>query len=138
MFVYVRSILSLTIIIDELEKVMIDTDFIDNLKKSINAFCIFYSSQEDSKGEDALEFKNAFICYLRLICILTYDYKACMLLMNSDLEKEKETEEEEGNRFFITALCTFMKKTWDDSVAVLLFSHIMRNLSSYRSLFFSY
>lgn len=116
---------------------MIDTKFIDNLKKSVYAFYLWFSSQEDSKGEDALEFKNAFICYIRLICILTYDFKACMLLMSDDLEKEKETEEEEeeGNKYFLTVLCTFMKKMWNDSIAILLFSHILRNLSSYRLLF---
>lgn len=115
---------------------MIDTKFIYNLKKSVNAFYLWFSSQEDSKGEDALEFKSAFICYLRLICILTYDFKACMLLMSEDLEKEKETEEDDGNKLFLTVLCTFMKKMWNDPIAILLFSHILRNLSSYRLLFY--
>ena len=127
-----------------MEGLLLELNFAENIRLILDNFFLYCYNNENVPEEDALEFKSAFIHFLRLICIMTYDPHVCRILTNDDINAcqavsrsmkndddvdNEEERQQESSRYLTCKLCNYVEHMRDDPVICLLFSHIFRNLT---------
>ena len=120
---------------------LLELNFAENIRLILDNLFLYCYNNENVPVEDALEFKSAFINFLRLLCVMTYDPRVCRILTNEDIntcqslsrahkgDGNEEERQQEASRFLTYKICNYVEHMRNEPVICLLFSHIFRNLT---------
>ena len=125
--------------VDELEEMIVKYNFRQYILDALDLFSCHLHDEKYSVKERE-RYSRGFICFLRLLCIITYDMDACNALTQRDYhsylrlstsikQTGEENDEVEQSSYFTNSLHIIWSDEVDNPLVSYLMSQIFRNLS---------